>query len=137
MKPEVAAMRFDKLREQTQMEILNGVSNVTICLIALFYLSGHFKFLHVSVSPNETDPEWKFAAILRNPAERLLSAYLDKVASKKAGLRKSFQNTYGLNYTISFEEFVNYLGEERQSCPVSKKNEKIDGLRGVDWCKCI
>jgi len=80
------------------------------------------------------DPEWKFAAFIRNPVERLLSAYLDKVASEKQAVRQHFQKNYGLNHTISFREFVNYLGDERQSCPLSKKNYKIDGLRGVDWC---
>lgn len=78
------------------------------------------------------DPEWKFIAFLRNPAERLLSAYLDKVYSKKTE-REHFQKQHGLNRTLSFNEFLDVLAEEPLPCP-SRLGNDLDRLKGVNWC---
>ncbi|KAL3784242.1 hypothetical protein HJC23_013529 [Cyclotella cryptica] len=103
IKPEVFAMRYDKMNEEAQMKILN-------------------------------DPEWKFVAFLRDPAERLLSAYLDKVATKQLE-RDHFQKMHGLNRTLSFGEFLNILAETppSQSCRSGGGND-LNTLRGVNWC---
>lgn len=56
------------------------------------------------------DPSWKFAAFIREPAERLLSAYLDKW--KNSGLELE-QNMwlYEFEKAPSFEEFINEIAK--------------------------
>ncbi|KAL7487135.1 hypothetical protein ACHAW6_012736 [Cyclotella cf. meneghiniana] len=113
IKPEVFAMRYDKMNEEAQAEILNGEC------------------------PCMPYPNWKFVAFLRDPAERLLSAYLDKVVTKRLE-RDHFQRMHGLNRTLSFEEFIGILAETPQSSSSSSQpcggGSDLDALRGVNWC---
>lgn len=70
------------------------------------------------------DEEWKFAVFLRDPAERLLSAYLDKILKNKA-----LVDEIGSNGTIAFEQFVARLSQtfNGPSC-------KTPNLNGLSWC---
>lgn len=69
---------------------------------------------------------------LRNPIERLLSAYLDKVNGMKRD-KDHFLMNYNMTHTPSFEEFVNIISENRIDFELgSKTREK---LQGVDWRK--
>lgn len=56
-----------------------------------------------TVDATLSDPAWVRAAVLRDPAERLLSAYLDKFASRRPGLRYTFRPG---DYDMPFDEFV-------------------------------
>ena len=69
------------------------------------------------------DEEWTWAALIRNPAERLLSAYLDKVKSKK-----EFK---WLDGKMSFEEFIDKLSKPQNS---SNCNDVKGVIEGLDWC---
>jgi len=71
------------------------------------------------------DEGWTFAAFLREPAERLLSAYLDKVGEDGG---RFFKNQ-GLNETMTLEKLIDFLArpENATSCDVSKRN-------GLTWC---
>lgn len=67
---------------------------------------------------------------LRNPAERLLSAYLDKVNGMKRD-QDHFLMNYNMTQTPSFEEFVKAISQNRVDFELgSKTREK---LQGVDW----
>ncbi|KAL7555055.1 hypothetical protein ACHAWF_018671 [Thalassiosira exigua] len=69
------------------------------------------------------DKEWTWAAFLRDPAERLLSAYLDKVKGK-AGKRMKLHNE-----SMTFEEFIDYLSK-----PVAHVNAtSAKGMHGLSW----
>jgi hypothetical protein len=50
------------------------------------------------------DPTWKKLIVIRNPAERLLSAFLDKIATDKNSAK-----TFSLDHRPSFSEFVELL----------------------------
>ncbi|KAL7521008.1 hypothetical protein ACHAWX_005702 [Stephanocyclus meneghinianus] len=77
------------------------------------------------------DPEWKFAVFLRNPAERLLSAYLDKVNGKSLRDRDHFKFIYNMTHTPTFDQFVKAIAKNRTDFELgSKTREK---LWGVDW----
>ncbi len=71
------------------------------------------------------DEEWTFAAFLRDPAERLLSAYLDKVGEDGG----RFFKKQGLNETMTLEKFVDFLAtpDNATSCDDSERN-------GLTWC---
>lgn len=71
------------------------------------------------------DEEWTWAAFIRNPAERLLSAYLDKVQKNN---KKKLQSN---NESISFSQFVTGL-----SAPLRSNNCKDNkgGMTGLSWC---
>ncbi|KAL7426212.1 hypothetical protein ACHAXM_000376 [Skeletonema potamos] len=78
------------------------------------------------------DDSYIFAAFLRDPAERLLSLYLDKVNGKDLLWKTHFVSLYGLDDTPSFEEFVKLIDRKRTSCPFyGNKSERISGM---DWC---
>ncbi len=79
------------------------------------------------------DDSYIFAAFLRDPAERLLSLYLDKVNGKDKPWKKYFVAYYGLNGTPSFEEFVKLIDRKRISCLFNGKNNS-ERLGGMDWC---
>mmetsp|Transcript_10705 Transcript_10705/g.22700 ORF Transcript_10705/g.22700 Transcript_10705/m.22700 type:complete len:407 (-) Transcript_10705:124-1344(-) len=70
------------------------------------------------------DEEWTWAAFVRDPAERLLSAYLDKIKSKSS----KFSWTDG---SLTFEGFINSL-----STPSNFTNcENGKGANsGLSWC---
>ena len=79
------------------------------------------------------DPEWKFAVFLRNPAERLLSAYLDKVNGTKRD-KDHFLLLYNRTETPTFEEFVKTISQNRVDFDLHSKTQ--EKLHGVDWRKC-
>eukprot|EP00536_Pseudo-nitzschia_multiseries_P005460 jgi/Psemu1/190557/e_gw1.102.22.1 len=83
------------------------------------------------------DKEWTFAVILRDPAERLLSAYLDKleITEDKRGRKGSFARKLKLSNNFSFENFLEYL-EKDSPRELSCKNdlEALPSLTGINWC---
>lgn len=104
------------------------------------YLSwGHFKSdlaqFHVgSLSTSKAqellfrDPSWTKAVFFRDPAERLLSGYLNKIVGEEWS-----QSKYGKNYTMSFAEFVNRITKSK---PTKCKTEHsgIDEITGLNTC---
>jgi hypothetical protein len=78
------------------------------------------------------DPEWTFATILRNPADRLLSAYLDKL---KVG-QGSGAIAKHLNFTKSFtfELFLQYLEKEPPEDLHCQDKHLPALLTGLSWC---
>lgn len=80
------------------------------------------------------DPEWKFAVFLRNPAERLLSAYLDKVNGTKRD-KDHFLKLYNKTESPTFEEFVRIISQNRVDFELASKTQ--EKLQGVDWCKYL
>jgi hypothetical protein len=82
-------MRFDLMRPETQTSILHDTNN-----------------------------HWMKAVFLRDPAERLLSSYLDKVQDMESN-------------TITFESFVRGLAEEDSDCVAGTKKASKQGLT---WC---
>lgn len=81
------------------------------------------------------DPEWKFAVFLRDPAERLLSAYLDKVNGTSVKARNHFLKTYNLKATPTFEEFIKAISKNRTEFEFRSESETK--LQGVDWCELL
>lgn len=69
--------------------------------------------------------EWKWAAFLRDPAERALSGYLDKV--KKKGLEY-------LDSTMTFERFVNNLDRPYNKTSCAGSRGPNSGTIGLSWC---
>ena len=84
------------------------------------------------------DDSYIFAVFLRDPAERLLSLYLDKINGKDERWKEHFVSRYGLDGTPTFEEFVKMIDRERttSSCPLvhGSRNNNVIHLGGVDWC---
>eukprot|EP00956_Cyclotella_meneghiniana_P027059 scaffold59906_cov36-Cyclotella_meneghiniana.AAC.1 len=76
------------------------------------------------------DPQWKFAVFLRNPAERLLSAYLDKVNGTQRD-KDHFLMNYNMTVTPSFAEFVHAISKNRTATEIGVKSK--EKLHGVDW----
>jgi hypothetical protein len=68
------------------------------------------------------DPEWTFAAFLRNPAERLLSAYLDKLETGKRHGR------------LTFDDFLERLERELPEDLDCKDKDFKSSLTGMSWC---
>ena len=69
------------------------------------------------------DDDWTWAAFIRNPAERLLSAYLDKVKSKKDKLK-------WIEGKVTFEKFVDSISK-----PVDFTNcGDTSPLSSLSWC---
>ncbi|KAL7550094.1 hypothetical protein ACHAWF_013323 [Thalassiosira exigua] len=62
------------------------------------------------------DREWTWAAIIREPAERLLSAFLDKVKARK------FEH---LNGTMTFKNFIDNLS--------NSSLVEVKGMHGLSW----
>ena len=76
------------------------------------------------------DDEWTWAAFIRNPAERLLSAYLDKVVKTKKAREKPVNATSG--GSMSFTSFIANLSMpfelgDNSSC-------KNGTNKGLSWC---
>ncbi len=83
------------------------------------------------------DPEWKFAVFMRDPAERLLSTYLDKVRanSGNGGMEAMhFRSLYNFTESPTFEEFVETIAKNKTHCPV-RGGPRRENLHGADWCK--
>lgn len=81
------------------------------------------------------DESFTFAAFLRDPAERLLSLYLDKINGKHDRWKKHFVSRYGLVGTPTFEEFVKMIDRNRTTpCPLVQGRTNVITLGGVDWC---
>jgi len=74
------------------------------------------------------DPEWTFAAILRNPADRLLSAYLDKL--KVGPGSGSIAKHHNFNKSFTFDVFLQYLEKETPK----DLNCQDKDLTGLNWC---
>ena len=70
------------------------------------------------------DEEWTWAAFIRNPAERLLSAYLDKVKSKKDRLR-------WIEGELTFEKFTDLLSDQSN---FTHCGQNKGGMAGLGWC---
>lgn len=98
------------------------------------------KFLFDSLSEHVqldilNDESFTFAAFLRDPAERLLSLYLDKINGKDDRWKKHFVSRYGLVGTPTFEEFVKMIDRNRTTpCPLVQGRTNVITLGGVDWC---
>ena len=84
------------------------------------------------------DEEWTWAAFVRNPAERLLSGYLDKVKSNEGRLRWSDGN-------LTFEAFIDTLSKPanlvtvfddtgRQVISHKCASSNNSSLFGLTWC---
>ena len=84
------------------------------------------------------DDEWTWATFIRNPAERLLSGFLDKVAkkAKKEGYKVRLTNATS-GGIWSFENFIANLSIPVESLPFSEKDsckDMSDGRKGLSWC---
>lgn len=103
-----------------------------------------FRFDKLSASIQEEiwlSEDWTWSVFLRDPAERLLSAYLDKVT--KQSTQDKILNALGMNLTqgFTFEDFVERLGAEfdKGGCKtMAEKNNKtvsaLSGVTGLNWC---
>ena len=66
------------------------------------------------------DPEWRRIIFLRDPATRLLSAYLDKFVNHPA---KKVTIYGGMNRNMTFEEMVGYLAKHSSPGELRQQNE--------------
>jgi hypothetical protein len=82
------------------------------------------------------DEEWTWAAFIRNPAERLLSGYLDKVKSNEDKLR-------WIDGSLTFEAFIDALSKPSNLTQVfddagqvisQKCTSGNSSLFGLTWC---
>jgi len=82
------------------------------------------------------DPEWKFAVFFRDPEERLLSAYLDKVRPNSDNddeVANHFKSEFNFTESPTFSEFVEAIATNRTRCPTGRGSRR-DKLYGADWC---
>ena len=79
------------------------------------------------------DEEWTWAAFIRNPAERLLSGYLDKVVKTKKGKKKqsALFNKLMMMGDMSFDSFVANISKplESNDCKLASVDRT-----GLSWC---
>ena len=79
------------------------------------------------------DEEWTWAAFIRNPAERLLSGYLDKVVKTKKGKKKqsALFNKLMMMGDMSFDNFVANISKplESNDCRLASVDRT-----GLSWC---
>jgi len=81
------------------------------------------------------DKEWTFAAILRDPAERLLSAYLDKLKINEGKRGGNIAKGMNLTKEFSFENFLEYLEKDSpEELNCRNENEGLPSLTGMNWC---
>jgi len=83
------------------------------------------------------DPEWKFAVFFRDPEERLLSAYLDKVRPNSDNddeVANHFKSEFNFTESPTFSEFVEAIATNRTRCPTGRGSGR-DKLYGADWCE--
>lgn len=86
----------------------------------------------------QDEKAWTWAVFLREPAERLLSAYLDKVLKKSVQVKEAL----GLNSTnngFTFRDFINRLAMEFNQTGCKKKKldntpDILSGMSGLNWC---
>jgi hypothetical protein len=78
------------------------------------------------------DPEWTFAAILRNPAERLLSGYLDKLKVEKYNGKIS--KTLGFDESFTFDAFIERLEMKIPEDLSCKDKQFKPSVTGISWC---
>ena len=71
------------------------------------------------------DDEWTWSAFVRNPAERLLSAYLDKVRARRSRVLGPDGKP------LPFVEFVESLASRVN---YTDCNDDKGGFRGLGWC---
>lgn len=80
--------------------------------------------------------EWTFAAFLRDPTERLLSAYLDKITDTK--IQKEIQSALGMKVTklgFKFRDFVERLDLEFNKTGCTDGNVgNLNSMTGLNWC---
>ena len=103
-----------------------------------------FRFDKLNTSVQEeiwTSKDWTWAVFLREPAERLLSAYLDKVA--KQGTQEKVQKALGFDTSMEFgfEQFVERLSIDvnKTGCKMEGGNDSpstgiLNGMTGLGWC---
>eukprot|EP00977_Amphora_coffeiformis_P006116 scaffold1323_cov160-Amphora_coffeaeformis.AAC.21 len=85
----------------------------------LDYKPFHFDVLRPAVQCEIwNDPSWTRAILIREPTERLLSAFLDKIARRQEGKN------------VTLEEFVTYL--ERDGDPVVRHPSRLFST-GLSW----
>jgi len=69
--------------------------------------------------------EWTKAVFLRNPAERFLSAYLDKVENSKLSWLRGMPN-------MTFADFVNFVDDHNVTCQEDRTGPLTQV--GMTWC---
>lgn len=105
--------------------------------------SDAFRFDRLEASLQQeiwSSKDWTWAVFLREPAERLLSAYLDKIA--KGGWQQKILDALGINATaavFTFENFVQRLAMNfNETGCVSKQGAAnqlvLTGMTGLNWC---
>jgi len=67
--------------------------------------------------------EWTKAVFLRDPAERFLSAYLDKI--------QNMDKYRHIPPNMTFAEFVDFVDQPNATCEEDRKNRN---RRGLTWC---
>ena len=97
-----------------------------------------FSFAHLSRSRQEevlNDPSWTKAIFLRDPAERLMSAYLDKVEKKMLKIKLSWQSSpndidlKSIPSSTKASVFADWVRSLETEPAVS-----CQGRRGPSWC---
>jgi len=96
--------------------------------------SWNFDLLHPEVQERIwNDPEWTFAAILRNPAERLLSAYLDKLKVQAGKQGGGIAKHLNFNESFTFDVFLEYLEKEVPDDLDCTDKQLPAALTGITW----
>jgi hypothetical protein len=78
--------------------------------------------------------EWTWAAFLRDPAERILSAYLDKAAPGTRA-HPDIKEKLALNGTFTFDNFIERMAIpfDKTSCKANNETD-LAGMTGLNWC---
>ena len=119
-KPDLKAWKFDTLHPQKQQEIWNSQKK------------------NNNTGNNTT--AWTFAVFLRDPVERLLSAYLDKLSIGQRKIGVEAKRMGFTRETFSFETFIEYLSKDIiVSSSSSSRNPTVncsasESLPGLSWC---
>lgn len=83
----------------------------------------------------QNEKEWTWAVFIRDPAERLLSAYLDKVTTKSG--QANVKRLYGFDRYFTFEDFINRLNltYNESGCATNEfKKRPNSGMTGLNLC---
>eukprot|EP00804_Cyclotella_cryptica_P008387 CCRYP_003910-RA/>CCRYP_003910-RA protein AED:0.27 eAED:0.27 QI:476/1/1/1/1/1/3/193/521 len=83
----------------------------------------------------QNEKEWTWAVFIRDPAERVLSAYLDKVATKSG--QANVKRLYGFDRFFSFEDFIKRLNLTyiESGCATKELEKKPEsGMTGLTLC---
>ena len=100
-----------------------------------------FRFARLSRNRQEevlNDPSWTKAIFLRDPAERLMSAYLDKVENKLLKEKRAWQSSSSTTppqdlYNITFQTKASVFAEWVRSLE-TEPAVSCQGRRGPSWC---